>query len=179
MFGIKKSRMNEIIYKYTKYLTQFAFCCKLQTYYNTPMRSLFLIFLFVLLTNCSGDSVNNPNCKFLLDIGVNVTVNMNLPQYSQLQFAGNSVYIANYGNGGIIVASLGNNQYFAWDASDPNHTPSSCSALEISGLEGICGCADHNKYSLVNGQPLENASLQCALKNYRIEQNGNTLLISN
>jgi len=143
------------------------------------MRSLFLLICFVLLTTCSGDSVDNPNCKFLLNVGVNLTINLSLPQYSQLEFAGNAVYIANYGNGGIIVASLGNNQYFAWDASDPNHALSSCSVLEISGLEGTCGCTDHNKYSLVNGQPLANASLQCALKNYRIEQSGNSLLISN
>jgi hypothetical protein len=143
------------------------------------MRSLFLLFSFVLLTTCSGDSVDNPNCKFLLNVGVNLTINLSLPQYSQLEFAGNAVYIANYGNGGIIVASLGNNQYFTWDASDPNHIPSNCSAVIGSGLEGTCGCGDGNKYSFVNGQPLENASLVCGLKNYRVEQSGNNLLISN
>jgi len=143
------------------------------------MRSLFLLICFVLLTTCSGDSVDNPNCRFLLNVGVNLTLNLNLPEYSQLKLPGNSVYIANYGNGGIIVVGLGNNQYFAWDASDPNHALTSCSSLEISGYEGVCGCSDQNKYSLVNGQPLENASLVCALKNYRVEQSGNSLLISN
>ena len=104
---------------------------------------------------------------------------MSFSQYSQLKFAGNSIYEANYGNAGIIVTSLGNNQYFAWDASDPNHIPSNCSAVIGTGLEGTCGCGDGNKYSFVNGQPLENASLVCGLKNYRVEQNGDNLLISN
>lgn len=144
------------------------------------MRSLFLLFSFVLLTTCSGDSVDNPNCRFLQDYKVNLTINLNLPEYSQLQFPGNSIYIGgNYGNAGIIVTCLVNDQYFAWDASDPNHVPSNCSAVIGSGLEGTCGCGDGNKYSFVNGQPLENASLVCALKNYRIEQSGNNLLISN
>jgi len=142
------------------------------------MRATFLIFSFVLLTTCSDNSTTNPNCRFLLDVGVNVSINLSLPQYSQLEFPGNSVYIPNAGNGGIIVTNAGSG-FFAWDASDPNHTPNTCSSLEISGLEGTCGCEDKNKYSLVNGQPLENPSLPCGLKNYRIEQSGNTLLVSN
>ena len=143
------------------------------------MRSLFLLFSFVLLTTCSGDSVDNPNCRFLLNVGVNLTINLSLPQYSQLEFAGNAVYIANYGNGGIIVASLGNNQYFAWDASDPNHSPNSCSTLEIVGAEAVCGCEDGNTYSLFTGQPLSDPDLTCGLKAYRVEQSENSLLISN
>ena len=59
------------------------------------------IILFLILASCSNNSNENENCKFLLDIGVNEVVNLNLPQYSQLQFAGNSVYIANAGNGGM------------------------------------------------------------------------------
>ena len=142
------------------------------------MRQIFLVFCLIFLTNCSDNSNTNPNCQFLLDVGVNVTINMSLPQYSELQFVSNSVYIANAGNRGIIVTNAGSG-YFAWDASDPNHAPSNCSVLQITGLEATCGCADENTYSLVTGQPLQNSSLQCALKNYRVEQNGNTLFISN
>jgi len=142
------------------------------------MRLFYLFFCFLILTTCSENSVNNENCKFLFNVGVNVTINLSLPQFSQLQFPSNSVYISNAGNGGIIVTNAGSN-FFAWDASDPNHIPSSCSVLEISGLEGVCGCADKNTYSLITGQPLGNTSLLCGLKNYRLEQSGNTLLISN
>ena len=138
-----------------------------------------LISLLGLLTilSCSS-SQENENCKFLLNIGVNVNINLSLPEYSQLQFAGNSVYISNQGNGGIIVASTGAD-FFAWDAADPNHTQSSCSVLINSGLNATCGCDDKNEYSLVNGQPLNNSSLMCGLRNYRVEKSGNTLRIYN
>lgn len=142
------------------------------------MRSLFFSLLLLLLTACSENSVNNENCRYLLNVNVNASINLSLPQYSQLQFVSNSVYIPNQGNGGIIVTNAGSG-FFAWDASDPNHALSSCSVLEISGLEATCGCSDQNTYSLVNGQPLGDSSLFCGLKNYRVEQNGNTLLISN
>jgi hypothetical protein len=142
------------------------------------MKSFFTLFLVVLFFSCSDNSNQNENCRFLLDIGVNEVVNLNLPQYSQLQFAGNSVYLSNAGNGGIIIASTGAD-FYAWDAADPNHVPSACSVLNVSGLEGTCGCGDNNTYSLVTGQALNNGALQCTLRNYRVEKSGNTLLISN
>lgn len=142
------------------------------------MKKSFLLALtsFVLVA-CSNNGNNNSNCNFLLNIGVNVSVNLSLPQYSQLQFISNSVYIPNVGNNGVIVTNSGTG-FLAWDASDPNHTPNSCSALNANGLEGTCGCADENTYSLITGQSLGTA-LPCTLKNYRVEQSGNTLFISN
>jgi len=141
-------------------------------------KTFFIVLLSILLISCSGSDTINDNCNFLLNVGVNVNINLNLPQYSQLQFVSNSVYISNAGNAGIIVTNTGSG-FLAWDASDPNHAPSACSVLNISGLEGTCSCSDDNTYSLVNGQPLGNADLRCGLKNYRLEQNGNNLLISN
>ncbi|GAA3595715.1 hypothetical protein Q4Q39_07645 [Flavivirga amylovorans] len=142
------------------------------------MKPVYYLIFLVILSSCSKNSVDNENCKFLLDLGVNVNINLSLPQYSQLPFAGNSVYIENAGNGGIIVASTGAD-FFAWDASDPNHVPSACSSLVPSGLNATCGCDDKNEYSLVTGQSLGNKNLPCSLKNYRVEKNGNNLLIFN
>jgi len=142
------------------------------------MKSFFYLISFVIITSCSGNSVDDRSCRFLLNVGVNVSVNMSLPQYSQLQFISNSVYVANAGNAGIIVTNTGSG-YLAWDASDPNHTPSSCSTLTVSGLNATCGCGDENTYSLVTGQAIGNGDLQCPLKSYRVEKNGNSLLIYN
>jgi nitrite reductase/ring-hydroxylating ferredoxin subunit len=128
--------------------------------------------------SCSNSDDGNDNCRFLLNIGVNITVNLNLPQYNPLNFPSNPVYIGNAGNGGIIVTNTGTG-FVAYDAADPNHTPTSCSILEISGLEGTCTCGDENTYSLFTGQPLNNPELRCGLKAYRVEVNGSTLLIYN
>ncbi|WP_027138309.1 hypothetical protein [Gaetbulibacter saemankumensis] len=141
------------------------------------MKSFIYLLCFTCLISCSNTQ-ENENCRFLLNVGVNVVVDLSLPQYSQLPFAGNSVYIPNVGNRGIIVASSGAD-YYAWDAADPNHIPSACSTLKNNDLEATCGCEDQNTYSLITGQILGNNQLPCSLRNYRVEQSGNRLIISN
>ena len=100
-----------------------------------------------------------------------------MPQYNDLNFISNPIYISGQGNGGLIVTNTGTG-FVALDAADPNHMLNTCSILTISGLEGICGCVDANKYSLFTGQPLENPDLRCGLKAYRAELSGNILIIN-
>lgn len=153
------------------------FYCKLPVKNLIMKKILFCLSLLVLLSNCSKSN-SDINCNYLLDVGVNATLNLNLPQYSQLAFISNSVYVSGYGNKGLIVINTGTG-FAAWDASDPNHSPNTCSRLEIVGAEGVCGCDDANTYSLFTGQPLNNTELTCGLKAYRIEQNGSNLIITN
>lgn len=141
------------------------------------MKPYFYLILPIVLFSCSKNSVDR-NCNFLLDVGVSVQLNLNLPQYSQLQFPSNPVYVANAGNGGIIITNTGTG-FVAFDAADPNHAPSACSVLSIDGLFGTCGCDDKNKYNLFNGLPEDNGALRCPLKAYRVEQNGSTLTVFN
>lgn len=144
------------------------------------MRNFFLVLTLLFLTACSKNDDNN-NCNYLLNIGVNVDINLNLPQYSQLQFVSNSVFISNQtagGNGGVIVTNVGSGLR-AWDAADPNHTPSTCSIMQIDGANAVCGCTDANEYSLFTGQSL-GVQLPCGLKEYRVTPTGNnTYNISN
>jgi len=114
----------------------------------------------------------------LLNVGVNASLNLNLPEYSQLMFTSNSVYVANQGNGGIIVTNVGNNNYRAWDAYDPNHVPSTCSFLQIDGANAVCGCDDQNEYSLFTGQAIGDP-LPCGLREYRVTLSGSDIVISN
>jgi len=143
------------------------------------MKKIFLnITVSLLLASCSKNDDANNNCNFLPNIGVNRTIELNLPQYNQLNFPSNPVPIPEEGVGGIIVTNTGTG-FVAFDAADPNHMLSTRSTLIISGLEGTCGCDDQNQYSLFTGQPLNNSALRCGLKAYRVEQSGNTLFISN
>ena len=135
-------------------------------------------YLFCLLVvGCSSDDQIN-NCNFLLDVGVSANLNLNLPQYSPLLTTSNSVYVQNQGNLGIIVVNIGLDRFRAWDAADPNHPPSSCSLLEINGINAQCGCDDQNEYSLITGQSL-GAQLPCGLKEYRVTVSGSNILVSN
>jgi hypothetical protein len=136
-----------------------------------------LTFTTLLLFSCNKNDDNNSNCNFLLDVGVNASLNLNLPLYGDLNFISNPIYVPGYGNGGLIVTNTGTG-YVAFDAADPNHIPNSCSIISISGLEGTCGCEDANKYSLFTGQPLENPELRCGLKSYRAQLSGDNLIIN-
>jgi nitrite reductase/ring-hydroxylating ferredoxin subunit len=131
----------------------------------------------LLFLSCSKKDDNNSNCNFLQNVGVNTSLNLNLPQYNDLNFISNPIYISGQGNGGLIVTNTGTG-FVALDAADPNHMLNTCSILTISGLEGICGCVDANKFSLFTGQPLENPDLRCGLKAYRAELSGNILIIN-
>ena len=94
---------------------------------NTLVKALICLFL----VSCSKNDTN-PNCNFLVNAGVNYTANLSFPQFSELQFDNNSVYVANQGNGGIIITKTGIG-LLAWDAADPNHPFSNCSVMTITG----------------------------------------------
>ena len=140
-------------------------------------KTILALLLVIGVLGCSSDDRVN-NCNFLFDAAVSANVNLNLPQFSHLQFISNSVYIPNQGNAGIIVTNVGTGLR-AWDAADPNHAPTSCSLLSIDASEAICGCQDANTYSLFTGAPLD-GNLACGLKEYRVSPSGsNTFLITN
>ncbi|TNJ44199.1 hypothetical protein KFZ70_03720 [Tamlana fucoidanivorans] len=142
------------------------------------MKYLFPLIFLITLFSCSKNSDDNRNCNFLLDVDVNTSINLTLPEYSQLQFPNNPVYISNAGNGGVIVNNTGSS-YIAFDAADPNHIFENCSVLKINGINAICGCEDKNEYNLLNGLAVNNGNLRCPLKQYRVEPSGNNLLIFN
>ena len=141
-------------------------------------KNAFTLFFAFLLISCSNNGVND-NCNFLVNAGVDFTVNLNLPQFSDLQFPSNSVYVPNQGNGGVIVTNAGSG-IVAWDAADPNHAFSNCSVMGIvGGINAKCNCIDENEYSLITGQSLGDP-LPCALKPYRVQEGGNnTYIITN
>ena len=74
----------------------------------------------LLIIGCAKD-INDSRCNYLLDLDIYYEVNLNLPQYNDLNFISNSVYIPNVGNGGIIIVNSGTG-YLAWDAADANLT---------------------------------------------------------
>mgnify|MGYP006252302783 FL=1 len=139
------------------------------------LSSLRLLLLVIFICNCSSN-LNDSRCNFLLNLDIYYQVNLNLPQYSDLNFISNSVYIPDVGNGGVIIVNSGTG-FLAWDASDPNHEMLPCSILTINSLEATSSCSQQNTYSLITGQSIGTV-LNCALKAYRVESNGNVLVIS-
>jgi len=139
------------------------------------MKKYFLLLIaFPMLFGCSTNSTNNNN-PYLPNYTVNLDVNMSLPQYSDLKFVSNGVYISGQGVRGIIVFNSGSG-YNAFDAACPNQALSSCSTMTIKGgIIALCAC-DNADYSLFTGQ---SAGKPYPLKQYRVEANGNLLRVYN
>jgi len=140
-----------------------------------------IIILSLIATSCNNDDNINSNCNFLLDVNVNLSVNTNLPQFNQLNFNSNAVYVSTQGNKGIWLYRLNSSTLYAWDAADPSLPPSDCSTLTlVSGDIVESGCENNNQYSLSTGLGFDGNTLPCTLKPYRVDDLGNgQYLVSN
>jgi hypothetical protein len=142
------------------------------------VKRFLIIAVMTILMGCSDDDArqNNPN---LLNIQFGIELNLNFPEYSQLNFTGNAIYVGGQGigNDGIIVANTGSG-FVAWDASDPNRPPSNCTRLQPSFPTATSSCNPAYTYSLVTGQPIGD-DLQYGLLNYRVEVGNGSVFVSN
>ncbi len=137
---------------------------------------IIIVFFFA----CKGDDNQNSNNNnpFLTIPIVSLNLNLNLPEYNPLKFPGNSVIITSQGIKGIVVYNINNELYTAFELSDPNHVPNSCSKMEIEGIIATCQCSDENKYDIVTGQHLDDQSL-FPMQQYRAERTGDVVHVFN
>jgi len=145
---------------------------------KTTLSTFAFIMLAALLQSCNKDDGplnNNPN---LANIGVNLTLDLNLPQYNQLNFPGNSFVTGLQGIKGIVIYNIDNSQYTAHELTDPNHPPNDCSTAQIDGLTATCSCGDGNMYNIVTGQQTAGEG-QYPLRAYQIVREGSSLRITN
>lgn len=146
------------------------------------MRKIITAFIVLLLfCNCKEDDLAQNSCvsqqlpNYGFDTGANI--NLNFPAYSDLQFAGNAIYVNGYGVRGIYLYNTGGG-IVAFEASDPAHAPSSCSTMTLSGIELSCECGDGNKYQLLTGQQTAGNTGNC-LRAYRVERSDNIVRVYN
>lgn len=138
---------------------------------------LYLVSSLLLISCTPDDNIRNENPN-LVDLRFAFQIDLNLPQYNQLNFPGNSVVTYNYGINGIVIYNINNTSYTAFELTDPNHIPRDCSVLSVRGTEATCNCNDGNVYTIITGQQIGGQG-QYPLKPYRIVRYGNILEISN
>ncbi|WPO80662.1 hypothetical protein [Flavobacterium sp. KACC 22761] len=137
------------------------------------MKKIWLLIVFVCaLSACSEGERSNKN-PYIPNYSVNLTVDMNLPLYSNLKYPSNGVIIPNYGAKGIIIFNAGSG-YNAFDAACPNQEINSCAAMTIDGIYAVCSC-DKVQYSLFTGL----GSKEYPLKQYRVEVSGTVIHVYN
>ncbi len=141
------------------------------------MKKFIFLLLLPLAFACEKDNFNNHN-PYIPNYGFSIDLDMTLPAYSQLQYAGNAYFYngPNAGARGIIVFNTGSG-YNAFDAACPNQALGSCSTMQITGVNAHCNC-DDAEYSLFTGQT-STAGHEYPLKQYRVQQHGTVLTIYN
>lgn len=139
---------------------------------------LVLLLFSIIFNGCStndDNSLNNPN---LINLNFRLQLNLDFPEYNDLQFPGNSFVTYNEGIRGVVVYNINNSQYTAFELSDPNHPPNTCSAMSVEGVVATCNCEDGNSYNIITGELLEGEG-EYAMKPYRIERRGNMIEVYN
>ena len=159
---------------------QIKFMCNIFLFYFMKNLVYFLLLSFIIITSCSNDD-NQAECvsRLLPNYGFDTgsAINLNLPQYSGLQFPGNTVLINGYSVKGFYLYNTGSS-IVAFEASDPAHAPSGCSQMTLSGIELSCECGDGNKYQLLTGQQIAGEGAHC-LRAYRVDRIGNIIRVYN
>jgi len=140
------------------------------------MRKILLLSLFTLFYGCSNNPVEN---ACFGNITVFETINLDLPEFIDLQVPGGWAY-ANGGVKGIIIFNLNGTQFKAFDRLCPEQNPSSsCSQMIVDdNLRMVCPC-DDSEFNYLNGAPLTEG-ISCFANEYLVENlNGSILRISN
>ena len=130
--------------------------------------AVLLLTLLALFSACSKSS-----CNVVPD--VLVMERISLVQYPQVRLAQQAVAIEQGGFAGLIVVSLGNDQYIAFDRCSTVEPQKKC-AVVVNGLVATDPCSGAT-YILTNGSPSNLA--ECPLKPYRAFRNGETIEIRN
>ena len=138
--------------------------------------TLLIVFVFLACSKSDDKKTRNP---YLTNPVVSLNLNLNLPEYNPLKFPGNYIF-APQGIKGIVVYCVSENYYVAFDLTDPNHAPNSCSGMEIEGIIASCPCQnDDNKYYIVSGLHTTAPDEKYPMQQYRAERVGNSIVISN
>ncbi|WP_456463748.1 phosphoribosylaminoimidazole carboxylase [Lutibacter sp.] len=138
------------------------------------MRKLFLLLPFIMFFSCEKNVTND----ILPNVSVNVTINIDLPQYIDLQTPTGWAEITG-GIKGILIQNtgIGNPPYKAYDRACPNNDCATPMVFDGS-LKMKCPC-DNSEYSIIDGSPQTSGNIHFA-REYRVNVlNSSTLNITN
>ncbi len=127
----------------------------------------FLIFLLSIFS--CGDSNN-----YIRNVYVDVEIDLSLPEFSNLNTVGNSLFIEG-GNKGIIIYRHSNYEYKIYDRNCSYEPNLECSYIDsINSIIAFCGCCS-SAFLLDQNGSAANSPAVLPLKQYNYSLN-NTLL---
>lgn len=136
------------------------------------------IIYFLLVVFCFSSCSNDDDETLLPDVPVDISVNLNLPQYIDLQTPTGWAYLTG-GIKGIVIQNqgVGSPPYKAFDRACPDNDCTGPMTFDGS-LKLTCPC-DNSTYSIIDGSPQAPNSRYFA-KEYKVTLiNSSTLNITN
>ena len=123
-------------------------------------------------------STCNTKDDYIQEVYVNINIDLNLPEYSDLQVSGNSIFIEGGVEGIIIYHGIGND-YKVYDRNCSYEPSLSCSQIDSvdSGI-AYCGCCT-SAFLLSNDASVLNSPALLPLKKYYWTFSGSQMHISN
>ena len=123
-------------------------------------------------------STCNTKDDYIQEVYVNINIDLNLPEYSDLQVSGNSIFIEGGVEGIIIYHGIGND-YKVYDRNCSYEPSLSCSQIDsVDAGIAYCGCCT-SAFLLSNEASVLNSPALLPLKKYYWTLNGSLMHISN
>ena len=123
-------------------------------------------------------STCNTKDDYIQEVYVNINIDLNLPEYSDLQVSGNSIFIEGGVEGIIIYHGVGND-YKVYDRNCSYEPSLSCSQIDsVDAGIAYCGCCT-SAFLLSDEASVLNSPALLPLKKYYWTLNGSQMHISN
>ena len=123
-------------------------------------------------------STCNTKDDYIQEVYVNINIDLNLPEFSDLQVSGNSIFIEGGVEGIIIYHGVGND-YKVYDRNCSYEPSLSCSQIDsVNAGFAYCGCCP-SMFSLEEDGVTRNGPALLPLKEYYWTLNGSQMHISN
>ncbi len=140
------------------------------------MKKIILLLTILFITSCDEDIVDNN--KYLPNISVNFSVDLNLPEGNNLLINGYNIF-PNEGIRGIIIFNNGLGNFVAFDLACPHIDLQDCSTMTFNQTDLYMKCdCDGEEFSKIDGAP-KNPAIQYAARYYIVTKTGNILYIHN
>ena len=133
---------------------------------------------FYILSTLFFFSTCNTKDDYIQEVYVNINIDLNLPEYSDLQVSGNSIFIEGGVEGIIIYHGVGND-YKVYDRNCSYEPSLSCSQIDsVDAGIAYCGCCS-SAFLLSNEASVLNSPALLPLKKYYWTLSGSQMHISN
>ena len=120
-------------------------------------------------------STCNTKDDYIQEVYVNINVDLNLPEYSNLQASGNSIFIEGGVEGIIIYHGIGND-YKVYDRNCSYEPSLTCSVIDsVNTGCAYCGCCP-SMFSLEEDGVTRNGPALLPLKSYNLSLGNNNIL---